>query len=488
MTTRRTTFVVFSMALMLAGCSRLQTRDKRAANAASNAAIAFQQGRTAAALKSVHLALEARDDVSDYWLLLGRISTANNDLAGAFNAYENVIELDRGNIEALRLLCQLGLSVGVPDKVDKYADQLLLLTPGDPLPLVMKGGAALERSDANAASILADKVLATNPQDHDAQILKGRILASRGQAAAAAKYIEGALAASDDGPRLTFLMQLYRQAGDLPHYQRTMQRLAAVKPEDADRQLVFADMLYQTGQPAAANNVIVDQTRRHPNDVGVAAKILNVWLEQGSDVLSPRQISDQAAVASLEMKSSYAQLANETNNPKLAASLLGPVDKAPMNAANSDAKAAQAYAQGLQGQAQEAIRLLNDIVAFDAVHPGALIARARLERRQNNVTGAIADARRVVADDPRNVTARLVLADSFVSHGDIDLATATLWEGVRAVPEDTRLASRLANLFLAHGQKDQALDVTRYLVRAAPMSPRALRLRASFNATAQGHE
>jgi cytochrome c-type biogenesis protein CcmH/NrfG len=119
------------MAIVLSSCSH---PDRAAANAATDAETAFQQGRNAVALRSIHAALAIRDDVSDYWLLLGRISTAEKDLPGAFTAYENVIKLDRGNVEALRLLCQLGLTVKAPDKVDKYADQLLLLTPGDPLP------------------------------------------------------------------------------------------------------------------------------------------------------------------------------------------------------------------------------------------------------------------------------------------------------------------------------------------------------------------
>ena len=483
MTTYRSNAVIVLSALMLSACSWLDSRDTKAAAAASDAEAAFQQGRNAAALKAIHLALASRDDVSDYWLLLGRIDTANKNLAGAFDAYENVIELDRGNVEALRLLCQLGLGIGNPEKVDKYADQLLLLTPGDPVPLVMKGGAALQRGDGNGAMKFADQVLASNPQNHEAQILKGRILASKGETAAAANYVEGAIAGSDDGPRLTYLMQLYLKAGDRPHYLRTVRRLAAVEPEDAEVQLKFADVLYQINQPAAANAIVVAQTQRHPNDVGVAAMILNVWLQQGLDVLKPNQIEGQAAPASLEMMSTYAQLANEMEQPSVASTVLSHIGNEPVNAANADAKAAQAYALGLEGRLQQAIQQLDQILAVDAMHPGALIARARLKQRLRDPVGAIADARSVVADDPRNVTARLVLADSFLAKGDVDLALATLREGVTTVPEDTRLASKLADLLLARGKKGAALDVLRNSVRASPMNLRAWRLLASLDPT-----
>ena len=481
MTPYRSTSIVVILALMLMGCSWFDTRDARAASAASDASIAFQQGRNAAALKAIHAALAARDDVSDYWLLLGRISTASHDLAGAFDAYENVIELDRANVEALRLLCQLGLSIKAPDKVDKYADQLLLLTPEDPLPLVMKGGAALQRGDSSAAMKFADQVLATNSQDRDAQILKGRVLASRGQVAAAATYVEGVVAGGDDGPRLTFLMQLYQKAGDRPNYQRTVARLASVKPDDADLQLAYADMLYQTERPAAANEVIVAQTSKHPNDVGVAAKIVNSWLKQGADALTSSQIITQAARASLEMKSAYAQFADETGRPQLATAILGSIGDVGVSAPNSDAKVAHAYALILQGQFAKGVRQLDDVLAFDPTHPGALLARARLKRLQSDLSGAIADARQVIADDPQNVAARLVLVDSLFAHGDVDLGLDTLREGVRAVPDDVRMASRLTIFLLARGQKGEAMDVLRNLVRAAPTNLRAARLRASLD-------
>jgi tetratricopeptide (TPR) repeat protein len=471
------------MALALASCS---SRDKTAANAAADAQTAFQQGRNAAALRSIHEALAARDDVSDYWLLLGRISAATNDLPGAFDAYENVIELDRGNVEALRLLCQLGLAVKAPDKVDKYADQLLLLTPGDALPLVMKGGAALQRGDSNGALGFAEQVLAKDPQNSGALILKGRVLAARGDFAGAASFIEGSPgSANDDSGRLTFLKELYVQAHDRQHYQITLKRLAAEKPGDADRQLAYADLLYQTGQAPTANAVVVQQTRRHPNDIGVAAKIVDVWLKQGPEALTTQQIMTQAANASLQMKSAYARFANETGRPDIAIAIL-PRDLAGAtpDLTNADAMAARAYAMGLLGHRLDAIARLDEILEIDAVHPGALLARARLKAIGKDVTGAITDVRRVVADDAHNVTARLALVDFLLMRGDVDLARSALRESVRALPEEPRLAARLAEFLQKSGDKEGALSVARNLVRAAPVSLRALRVRAALDPSA----
>lgn len=473
---------VFVMALALTSCS---SADTTAAKAAAEADMALQQGRIPDALRAAHEAVAARDDVSDYWLLLGRISLAASDYGGAFTAYENVIQLDRTNVEAMRLICQLGLSVRQPDKVDKYADQLLLLTPNDNLPLVMKGGAALQRGDKDASLRFAEQVLAKNPEDLGAQILKARVLAARGNFNDAAALIEGSLTPTGDNtPRLTFLKDLYTQALDRTRYSYTVKRIAAANPKDPNIQLEYAEILYQSGQQAEANQVVRQVMLDRPGDIALAANILELWLAEGPDAVPQNQIAAQAAAMSLEMKSTYAQFANEIGHPEIAIAIIGRDADAPPTAENSDAKAALAYAMGLQGRRGDAIGRLNEILDFDSDQPRALLARARLYGKSGQLTAAITDARQVVADDGQNATARLALVDALIAHGDTDLAATALREGVRAMPGDARLTARLAKTLIANGRRDAANDALRDLTRAAPTSLRAQRLRASIDPTA----
>ena len=472
----------FVIACALAGCT---SPDQTAAKAAAEADIAFQQGRTQDALKLAHEAVGARDDVSEYWLLLGRISLAAGDYGGALNAYESVIQFDRSNIEALRLLCQLGLSAKQPDKVDKYADQLILLTPGDVLPLVMKGGAALQRGEKDKALAFADQVLAKQPTDLGAMILKARVLASRAHFKEASALIEGSLTGTgDETPRLTFLKDLYGQSFDRPNYLATLKRIAAAAPDDFDSQLEYADLLYQDGQQAPANRIIQTVMTKRPTDIPLAAKILDLLLTQGGSAIPAETIAAQAADVSLEMKSTYAQYASEIGRPDIAITILNGAVDGPVSSENADAKAAFAYAIGLQGKRAEAMSRLNAIIAFDPNNPRALIARARFLAKDGKAAEAITDARTVVTGDPQNATARLTLADVLTARGDKDLALVALREGVRAIPDDTRLNARLARTLIANGRRDAANDALRDMSRAAPNNLRAQRLRLSIDPTA----
>lgn len=471
--------IATALALSLAACT---SKDQTASAAAGQAEIELQQGRATDALRSVRKALAARDDVSDYWLLLARVDMALKDYGGAFDAYRTVIQFDRGNLEALQQLCQLGLAVHQPDQVDRYADQLLLLTPQDPMPLVMKGGAALQRTDSDKALEFAERVLKTDPHNISALILKGQILSYKGDYTGAARLIEASLdPANDQTSRLTFLRDLYARTGDVTGYARSVAQLAQRHPEDADMQFALADLLYQSDQPDEALAVLRRIMRRRPTDLGLAARAVELWLDQGGDALSPAEILQGAALP-LEMRAAFAQYADETGRPALALRTLGSdFTNAEPDPGNSDAKAAAAFATGLTGHGAEALAQLQQILDVDPAQPRALLARARLRALTGNPAGALSDARQVVTDDARNITARLVLTDILLAQHQAVLAEANLREAVRARPEAVRPAARLVELLLQGGRRADAETVLLDLGRAAPASVRARRLLARYD-------
>lgn len=458
------------------------SKDQKAATAAAQADAEFSQGRYLPARTSIRRAIAARDDVSDYWLLLARIDMTLADYPGAFDAYQNVLQFDRSNMEALRQLCQLALTVHQPDKVDKYADQILVLNPQDAMPLVAKGGAALQRTDAATALQYAERVLATVPKDPGALVLKAQVLAYRQDYRGAAAFIESSLdPSSDQISRLIFLRDIYPKTGNLEGYAGAVRRLAQLQPDNSDVQLSLADLLYQTGKPAEALAAIRRIMLRRPHDVVLAASIVELWLEQGGDSLTPAQILDGAALP-LEMRAAFAQFANETGRPQLA---LGVLKDAPLaddpTPENSSAKAALAFAAGLSGNVREGLAQLEKILIVDPVQPQALLARARLRALSGNLVGALSDARQVVGDDPDNMTARIALSDILLQRKELVLAKSNLREAIAAKPGAVRPVARLAELLVQSGRRDDVKSLLQDLVRAAPVSLRARRLLARYD-------
>lgn len=473
-------FATTAVALCLAGC---QSADTIAASQAAHAQADLDQGRIGDARKAIRMAIAARDDVLDTWLLKARIDLKAGDRPGAFADFEFALELDHSNQEALQALCQIGLTGGSPEAVEKYADQLLVLAPSAPAALSAKGSVALARHDPDAADGFADQALAQNPENVQGLALKSRILIARGRFADAAALIEKTTDAPDNSlAKLKLLKDIYAQAHDRPAYDRTVRRLAAAGPGDAQIQLDYADLLYQDGQGDPARAVIHRTMAANPSNLQVAAGALNVWMEAGPQALDIGRMAADAAGLSLLMKADYAQFANENGHPAIAIAIVQNAGPGDPTTQNSNAKAALAYALGMTGHRPQAMAQLNAILDddHDPNQPWALLARARLQASSRDYLHAVRDARLLVANDSGNPTAHLALADILRASGSADLSESALREGLRAIPTSTRLAARLAAVMSAHGDKAQAAQIALDLFRTAAMDQRARKLLQTY--------
>lgn len=462
-------------AAVLGGCAE---PDQTAAQEASQATLAYDRGDMELARVHIRRALDARDDVPEYWTMLGRIYATQNDPVASMDAYRNAIVLDRANLEALRSICQLSITLGTARQNEQYADQLLTLNPNDPLPLAVKGQARLESADQAGALQFADRILAASPADTNALILKSRVFQQRRNYAEATQPIEASIAAGGDpASRLAFLVDVYGRAGNRKGYESAVSRLAQARSSDPAALLQYADMLYETGRADEARRVIKRVFEARAGDSRTAARILDLWLEQGTDALALDSIAADSSGAPPEIRASYAEYANQLRRPDIALAALGDIGSGAYAAETLNAKAALAHALLLQGKRAEANAIVGRILEADPSQPRALLVRSRLAAAAGNREAAISDARKVIADDRENSTARLLLAEILSARGDTGLAFGALREGLQARPKDTRLATRLATMLIQRGQKSEAANVMRDLALAAPVSLRVEQVR-----------
>lgn len=462
----------------LTGCS---SADDKAAAHAALAANLLNSGAIGPARIHAMEATQLRDDVSDYWLLMARIESARGDQKGTFVALRNLVALDRGNVDAMRQLCQLGTILGRGEDVEKFADQLLLLNPNEVVALGTKASIAMQQADYAKSLKYIDQIFSVDPKDPSALLLKGQVLLAQDKLDEAATSLEAATVTIGDVPALIKeLIKTYATSRDQARHADAVRRLAVASPEDTDAQLQYADLLYQTGDRETAQGVLRQLATKRPDDIAAATGMLNLWLAAGPDAMTPDQIIADAGQASLEVKAAYAQYANEAGHPDVALKVLGDMTGRGYGPDTLNAWAAYATAIGDQGNMKGAAAVLEQILAADENHPRALIARSRLRFAGGDVTAAISDARRVVSDDATNATARLLLARYFTARKDTVLAQSTLRQGVLADPVNTRVIAALVQYLLERGQKDQAANVLTELANAATVSPRAKRLSAAL--------
>ena len=312
---------VVPVAMLVSACT---SRDERAATAAAIANDALQQGQIAVARQQISKALAVRDDISDYWLLSAHIALAEQNYGGAFDAYENVVTLDRSNLEALTRLCQIALSADQAERAEHYADQLAVLHPGDKSAITVKAGVALKRGDKKGATQLLNQVLSTDPADPLALIVKSKLLVAGDDYAGAAKAAEAALAApGDPAGRLAVLRGIYLKTKDAAGYGRTIARMARAYPQSPSAQLDYAVNLYDSGDPVGGLAVARRVLALRPDDVSTASAVLDLWIAHGASAMPANAIVADAANGSVEVKATYAQYANAIGRPDLALQILG---------------------------------------------------------------------------------------------------------------------------------------------------------------------
>ncbi|ARS27321.1 tetratricopeptide repeat protein [Sphingomonas sp. KC8] len=468
-----------ALSFALSACN---SREERAAAAAATADQLLQQGNAMAASIEIRKALAERDDIAPYWLILARADATLQRYAGAYAAYLRVLELDRGNLEALHAVAELSFAGGQLDDADKYADQLLALNTQNVRALLVKGSVALKREKYDDATQFADQVLALDPGSEGAMLLRGRILSGQGKHAEAAALLEKSAAERGDTPAtLAGLLEIYRKIDDSAGVARTFGRLFKVAPGNVDMQLDYARELYLNGDMRGGFAVVDKLQRAKPDDAGTQGRIVDIWLEVGGDAIPAEDARRIAQEGSPAMKVAMARYLLETGKPSEAERLLRPfVADSRIAAHNVEPHVIYALVQNALGKRDDALRRANAVLQFDETNPRALLLRTRIAIANGGFDRALADGQVLVRDNPDLATARVVLGQIYTVRGENGLANATFQQAIKDFPGNAEILSGYLDFLQSSGRRPEAIPVAAAFTRDNPSLVAGWKVRAGL--------
>lgn len=446
--------------LLLAGCT---SPAEEIALARDEYQAAFDRGDLPAARDAMMRAVGANDGSAELWTGLGRVQLALRDYNGAFSAYSRAVELDRTNVEALQALADIALLGGRMREAERHLEQLELLRPGDPGPLTTKGYLHLRRNKPAEALKAADAVLALRPMDMNATILKARALEAQAAPGRGAELLEQQVTAQGPSePVLNTLLALYTKAGDSGGTLRTKARLLNLAPSDPDRMYDYARELYRAGDRDAARPLSVRLAGSNPGRERTA-EILSLWLAHDSKDEALRNARDLAAKADPAEQVEYANFFVNAGRPDEAEALLRSRAVPPVTTANVDAVAVLARARASARDADGALRLADAVLQFDPSNDAALRVRADFSLVHGRYDAALADARRLTAENPTSAEDRIRLAKIYAAKGNGSLAESTYWRAFRDIPGNALIYDSLkAHLVRSKRQSEVAVLEQRY--------------------------
>lgn len=443
----------------LAGCGVPGTQAGQ--EAAALAASAFEAGNYEAARDAARQAVGARDDVAEYWLILGRSELELAQFENALDAFQRAQELDRSNPEALRALAELSVLAKRPKEAEDYVQQSLALNPRDPRALIARGLLTLERGDHQAAGRIADDVIKRDPRFVGALALKAKALVAAGEPVEGARILENAMRVHGQSePLLEALLDIYQRSGNGPEERRTYARLVAIAPQNQSLQLDFARALYRRGDRAAAFEQILRLHRASPDDSSLPGKIANLWLELGSVPAGLREIRLLAESDAPAGKVAMARYAAETRWPGEAVRLLAPLVPAEPSYRGAGAAALLAEALLDIGRAAEAGALAERVLALDATSPRALAVTTRIALDRRKLNDALAGGLLLTSEYPRVSRYRALLARIHLARGELNLADQVLKAASRDFPKSAPVLQAHVALLERQGSRARARDLT----------------------------
>jgi tetratricopeptide (TPR) repeat protein len=449
---------LFVSGLALSACA---SAEEKAAAATAQYEFALAAGDLAGARNAMLRAVQAKDDVASYWIALARVHVQMRQFADAHYAYMRAVELDRTNIEALQSLSEIALASGRVAEAERYTSQVELLDPQSLGAVTTRGFIALRGRNFDEAIRRADQVLARLPSDPNAKILKARALQGVGDPSAGARLLEDHLQTrGDDQMVLRALLTLYRQEENGGGVLDAGARLLALAPQDPRNHFEHLQDLYRLGRPAAARPIALALIQE-PNGKRFLADILSLWLSYEKRSISVSDADRLAQGAAREIKLLFARFFLEAGQPVKARELLASLHDLPVTSTNADALAVLGRARLLSGQITDGLQLIEAVLDYDGTNILALRARADHNLSNRQYDRALADALRLVRENPSSPQDRLRLAEVYTKLGNNKLAESTYWTAFRDVPGSRQLHAALRAYLARYGQVDAVAAVDR---------------------------
>src|SRR4029078_11645803 len=104
----------------------------------------------------------------------GKVQAPLGSYNDAYYAFTRAYELNRSDPALVRVLTELALRSGDLTQAEARAEELGVLSPGDPWVKLVKGWAAYAQLHFDEAVAISDAMLAATPNDTSAQLLQAR--------------------------------------------------------------------------------------------------------------------------------------------------------------------------------------------------------------------------------------------------------------------------------------------------------------------------
>lgn len=466
--------------------------------------VARRQGNAAAARDRLAALLERQPDLPEGWVLLGELSLAEGNAAGATQAFERAGELlpehdlrdDIGRVRA-------HLAAGRHQAAETALRPLLERNPDNPLLQYLQAFVQRAAGDLEAAHQSLQQVRAALPEHPGSDLLFGEVQFLRGSYEQARSALrEFLVQVPGHLPALKLLAASSLRLGEPAEAARLLQPAAANHPDDAQLLLLLGMATLRSGDLDAGSHYLQQAASAAPGAAAVKAPLAISHLLTGDRDEAVAQLrtaveldpqgrpAEYLLIATLLDAGEHAEalqraraLLDRDSQDAVAHFLLGGAlaeagdrdgaraayrQAAELDPAYAAPRLRLAHMSMESGQLDQARGRLEEVIEHHPGHADALTRLARLEQARGEAQRALELLRRARAADDQALAPRLVLANYYLNRGRPDQALTVAREAVDIASDNPQAQLALGRALLETGAPDEAIGLLQPLQERFP--------------------
>lgn len=474
-------------ALLLSAAAACSSPEEKVRKYTSSALEYLEEGDLGRANVQFQNALNIDEDHIPALEGFAELLEKRQDYKAMYGTLQKIKRLDPNNVVAHVKLGQLYLIGSNEDDALEAAEKVLTLDPDNSAAHALKAAVLLKLDDTAGAIQFANRSLELDPLNTEAVAVLATERSKAEDYEGALKIVDDALGRGNETAILHLLrLQVLSNLGREGELRAGFQSLIAQHPEVVSYRQMYANMLIEEDDLAGAREQLMEIVRINP--------------DQTDPMLDVVRIDYRASGAEAATETFKAFIEEKPDNKNLKfmfAAFLRQQGDAAGAEAIYDALAQEKGPQGLrardeiagmrlvEGNREEAERILDAILAEDAQYPGALVKRAGLKVEDEQYDSAIADLRTVINAKPDLTAAKLLMAAALEQKGDLGLAEREFSQAVQDSNNAAEPALLFARFLMRQNEAARAEKVLLDSIAANPNAVNNLKLLAALRLSQQ---
>lgn len=454
---------------MISGCGSAEDSSARFIESGKEL---MEQGEFDKARLEFKNALQINPLEAEGYYQLALIDEKNQKWKGMYSNLVTVESLDPNHVPAIVKLGQLHVVSGQLEEAMKKAEKALSLEPENNDAILLKATTLIKQENFGMAEAEINRVLTTDPQHMEALTARIMLYKNSGQINKALTAADEALTLYPDAMPLKMIkLSIFQELNDLPAMEKLYRELLPEYPNESWIAISLAKLLNDSmNRYEDSKKVLEDYVAKNPDDaktIMLLVSLINsrdpeLAMAKLDEFINAQPDNSDLRFAKIEMLSRQGK--SDLMQAELEAIIAAEAD----SEIGLRARATMAGIQAQNGEYEEAEKMVNEVLAIASEHEEALLLKAKLLLKDDQLDQAISTLRVLIRNNPQLDEALVLLAQAYALTGSSELAENSFRQALSVNPTNPQAALSVASVLMRGNDLDRTEQV---LVRALEGNP-----------------